>query len=200
MANYLIYPCKTMNITQRHDGTDSHTPNSSGSPADYPIDDACDDTGRSWMYCPCDEMEVVRIYGVGGDGTNTIWLRSTSEVDIPCGSDYVVIMVIHPEDDDLENLYVGQTFSRGDAMFREGKDGYATGNHFHFAAGAGDRSGNGWAKNNKGAYVNMPHEIVHLNRPKWASLPLKLCTCSAAVVHIFLMLCNTTFIHIWNKV
>lgn len=111
--NYATYPCKTMRITQGYNNTSSHTGNLTGNVKDYPIDEGCVDSGRDWMYCPCDEMEVVRIYGVGKTSDNTVWLKSTTKVDMPIGKDYLVMMVIHPEDDDLSKLKVGQKFKRG---------------------------------------------------------------------------------------
>lgn len=149
--NYLTYPTKTMNITQGYNGSYNHYLYSGGTPADYPIDEACEDSGRSYIYCPCDKMVVKNIYGVGGSGTNTIWLQSTEKVVMPSGTDYVVMLVIHPEDDDLSKISVGDTFTRGEAMFREGKDGYATGNHFHISVGKGTYTG--WTQNSNAQWV-----------------------------------------------
>ena len=153
-TNYLTYPTKVMNITQNYNGSASHYPHSHGSPADYPIDEACADSGRDYMYCPCDEMEIVRIYGVGTGGTNTIWLTSTSPVVMPYGTSVVSMMVIHPNDDTLSKLYVGQKFKRRQQMFREGNDGQATGYHFHIAIGTGTISNDGWVQNSNGKWVN----------------------------------------------
>ena len=153
MANFLIYPFKTMRITQNYNGTTSHKPHSTGNPKDYPLDEGADDGGRSWMYCDCDELEIVRITGVGTKGTNTIWLTSTKTVVFAdLTTDYATIMAIHPNDDDLSKLKVGQKFKRYDKMFREGTDG-ATGNHIHFAVGKGKITGNGWTQNSKGKWV-----------------------------------------------
>lgn len=156
--NYATYPCKKMNITQKYDGAFSHIGCSTGTPCDYPTDEACENSGRSWMYCPCDEMEVIKLYGVGiSDKTNTIWLKSTSPVKMPIGENYLVMMVIHPEDDDLSSIQVGTKFHRGDQMFREGKDGYATGYHFHISLGTGNGIiGTGWQKNSLGEWVLTP--------------------------------------------
>ena len=149
--NYLTYPCKVMNITQHHfEG--NHLSHSMGKPWDYPIDDGCSDSGRDWFYCPCDEMKVVRIYGVGASGTNTVWLQSTDKVDMPIGRAIVTIMVEHAEDEDLKGIKVGRSFKRGQKMFREGKDGGASGNHFHIAVATGKIVGNGW-RNNGNAWV-----------------------------------------------
>lgn len=154
--NYAVYPCKKMRITQKYDGTTSHLTCSTGKPYDYPTDEAADNASRAWMYCPCDEMEVYRVYGVGGSGVNTIWLKSTDKVVMPCGQDYLVMMVIHPDDDDLSKITAGNKFTRGDAMFREGKDG-AYAYHFHISVGSGNGfAGSGWAKNNLGSWVLTP--------------------------------------------
>ena len=152
-ANYLTYPMKTMNITQGYTGSYSHGNHSSGSPADYPIDDAGADSGRDYVYCPCDEMVVKHIYGVGKSGTNTIWLESTSTVTMPCGRDYVTMQVIHPNDDTLSGIQEGQKFKRGEKMFLEGNDGNATGYHAHIAVGTGKFTGTGWVQNNKSSWV-----------------------------------------------
>ena len=151
--NYLTYPCKVMKITQNYNGKTSHYPHIVGSPKDYPIDEGCADTGRDWMYCPCDEMKVVKLYGVGNRGTNTIWLQSTSKVYFADGtSNYFTMMIIHPNDDDMRKLWVGQTFTRGQTICREGIDG-ATGYHLHISGGKGKMQGGGWAQNSKGKWV-----------------------------------------------
>ncbi|MGN0539809.1 MAG: peptidoglycan-binding protein [Candidatus Fimenecus sp.] len=151
MKNYLTYLCKVINITQGYTGNYSHGPHNTGSPKDYPWDEACGDTGRSPMYCPCDEMEIKRIYT---KGTNTIWLESTSKVYFADGtSDYVTLIVTHPNDSDIMRLKVGQKFKRGKLICYEGTDGNATGNHFHFSAGKGRIKGNGWVQNSKEKWV-----------------------------------------------
>ena len=153
MKNYLTYPCETMRITQSYIGTTSHLPHTTGSPKDYPWDEGCVDGGRNYCYCPCDEMEVKRIYGIGTGGTNTLWLESTSKVIFADDTEnYCTMLITHPNDDDLKKIKVGQKFKRGDKICREGADG-ATGNHFHFSAGKGKFNGNGWVRNTKGKYI-----------------------------------------------
>lgn len=169
--NYLTYPCKTMNITQGYNGNYSHASHSQGIPWDYPIDDACSDGGREYFYCPCDEMRIAHIYGVGNSNkTNSIWLESTTKVKMPYGEDYVTIQVIHPNDDTLGKLNVGQVFRRGQTMFLEGNDGNATGYHFHISVAAGKFTGSGWVQNSRGAWVISstgkalkPEEAFYLN-------------------------------------
>lgn len=174
--NYLTYPTKNMRITQNYNGTVSHKPNSTGTPKDYPWDEGCSGTGRDWMYCPCDKMKIMRIYGVNGPGTNTIWLQSTSKVVFADGtSDYAVLLVTHPDDDDLSKLKVGQTFKRGEKICREGKDD-ATGYHFHYSAGKGKYKASGWAQNSKNAWVltlagktYKPEELFYID-PKFTKV------------------------------
>ena len=99
-------------------------------------------------------MRVAHIYGVGTGGTNTIWLESTSKVVMPCGEDYATVLVMHPNDDTLGSLKEGQTFKRGEKMFIEGDDGWATGYHFHMAVGTGKFTGTGWVQNSNSKWVN----------------------------------------------
>ena len=154
MKNYLIYPTKKMFISQSYSGNYSHNKSSEGSPKDFPIDESCGSTGRDYFYCPCDEVVIKRIYGVGQSGTNTIWMESTKKVILANNTEsYVTIMVTHPNDDTLKNIKVGDKFTRGEPMFIEGNDGNATGNHFHISVSASKYVSGGWQKNNKGAWV-----------------------------------------------
>ena len=90
MNNYLIYPFKVMRITQNYNGTTSHKPHTTGKPKDFPLDEGGKDGGRDGFYCPCDELEVVKIYGVGNKGTNTFWVQSTTPVICADGTiDYI---------------------------------------------------------------------------------------------------------------
>ena len=151
--NYLTYPCKVMRITQNYKGKTSHYPHTVGKPKDYPIDEGGKDTGRDTVYCPCDKMKVMRIYGVGTVGTNTIWLESSEKVSFADGTkDFFTMLITHPNDADLRNIKVGQTYLRGQAITKEGSDG-ATANHLHISGGKGRFRGNGWLKNTKGKWV-----------------------------------------------
>lgn len=142
-----------MNLTQGYSGAYSHSPYSSGNPASYPIDDACSSGGKDWFHCPCDEMKLVRIYGVGNGGTNTIFLESTSKVLFADGTeDYCSILVMHSDDSDLKRLKEGQLFKRKEKICQEGTDGYATGNHFHISAGKGRFKNPTWIQNSEGQW------------------------------------------------
>ena len=148
--NYLIYPCKIMRITQNYNGKTSHYPHTVGNIKDYPIDEACKDANRDWMYCPCDEMIVKKNYT---SGTNTLWLESTTKVNFADGtSDYFTMLVTHPNNDDMKNCPVGKVYKRGQKICREGIDG-ATGYHLHISGGKGKMQGSGWSRNSKGKWV-----------------------------------------------
>lgn len=154
MKNYLTYPTKKMFISQSYTGNYSHNKSSQGTPKDFPIDESCGNNERDYFYCPCDEVVIKRIYGVNQKGTNTIWMESTKKVIFANhNEDYATIMVIHPNDDTLKNIKVGDKFKRGDAMFKEGNDGNATGNHFHISVSASKYVSGGWQENNRGAWV-----------------------------------------------
>lgn len=170
MKNYLTYPTKKMYISQSYIGNYSHDKSSTGNPKDYPIDESCGGSGRDYFYCPCDEMIIRKIYGVGQSGTNTIWMESTTEVTLANNKEsFVTIMVIHPNDDTLKNIKVGDKFKRGDKMFLEGNDGNATGNHFHISVSASKYISGGWQENSKGAWVIKgnpvkPEEAFFINK------------------------------------
>lgn len=151
--NYLTYPLKVMNITQSYKGNYTHERHQKGNTKDYPIDDACGSGNNSYFYCPCDEMIVKKVYGVGLKASNTIWLESTTPVITPTFNDYVTLMIVHPEDKYLKNLYVGKRFSKNDKIFPKGKDGNATGPHFHITVGRGKFISGGWSKNNLGLWI-----------------------------------------------
>lgn len=151
--NYLTYPLKVMNITQGYNDNYTHKRHSEGNLKDYPIDDACGSGNNSYFYCPCDEMVVKKVYGVGLRASNTVWLESTTPVITPTFTDYITIMIVHPEDKDLKNVYVGRKYQRNEALFPKGADGFATGPHFHITLGRGKMSGSGWAKNNLGLWI-----------------------------------------------
>lgn len=159
---YLIYPTKKMNITQNYDGAYTHYDESHGNPKAYPIDENCGSPLRDYFYAPCDVI-VKRVYGVGASGTNTIWLESTKKVKLANGKEsYVTIRVTHPNDDTLKGIKIGQQYKQKSKIFKEGKDGRATGNHFHIEVSTCkfvDLDSNGWKKNDRGVWVTTPNAI-----------------------------------------
>ena len=167
--NYFIYPLKNMRITQSYTGTYSHTRSwlNSKDYKDYPIDDGGKDSGREGVYCPCDEMIVTAIKGIGNnDVTNTIWLVSTTKVQTPTFNDYAFMTLTHSNDSDFKNLKVGSKFKRGQLIVNEGEnDKVAT--HIHMTFGRG--SSNSWIYNSNGQIVikentKKPEEVCYLDK------------------------------------
>ncbi|MBR3553350.1 MAG: hypothetical protein IKN72_08180 [Clostridia bacterium] len=153
MTNPLTYPFAVMRITQRYDGETSHKPHMTGDPKEYALDEGGADTGRDWVLCPCNEMKVARLTGVGAKGTNALYLTSTKKVNLANGTQSVVtVQLVHPNDDDLKKFKVGQTFKRGERICREGNDG-ATAYHIHMAVGLGTIVGTGWQRNSRNKWV-----------------------------------------------
>lgn len=165
--NYFTYPKKVMNITQSYFGTYSHYEHTTGTPKDYPIDDAGVSDGHDAIYCNCDELEVIAIRGIGNkDVTNTIWLCSTTPVVTPTFTDYAFVVYIHPNDEDLNHISIGQKFKRGDIITYEGSDGNVTGPHVHIVTGRG-KSDN-WAKSSTNKWVitgntKKPEEVFFID-------------------------------------
>lgn len=153
MSNYAIYPFKNMRITQTYNGGVSHKPHNTGEPKDYPIDEGGKDTGKEACYCPCDEIIIQRVYGVGSRGVNTIFWESTTPCKLADGTtDYLCGMFTHTIDSDLKGIKAGSKFKRGQVVCKEGTDG-GVGMHLHMSFGKGKLTGNGWTCNTKGKYV-----------------------------------------------
>ena len=139
--NYLIYPLKNLRITQTYNGNTSHRRHlQNGNPIDYSIDEGgASGVNQEEIYCPCDELEVIKNYGVGNSGINTVWFKSTSPVLLANGTlDYITIEFIHSNDEDFEGgrLNKGKKFKRGDVLLHTGTDG-GFDDHAHIAVGLG---------------------------------------------------------------
>ena len=166
--NYMIYPLKYMRITCRYDegSHKGHNVNVTDY-KDYPIDDAGIDTGCDPIYCPCDEMKVVAIRGLNNPSvTNTVWLVSTSKVITPTFVDNVFMTLTHSNDSDLQNIYIGKTFKRGEIITYEGKDG-TTANHIHIVCGRG--YADTWIENSNHKWVikgdsKLPEEVFFVDK------------------------------------
>lgn len=169
IKNYMIYPLKNMRITCRYDegSHKNHNVNVKDNIVDYPIDDGGIDSGKDAIYCPCDEMRITAIRGVGNSNvTNTIWLVSTSKVVTPTFTDYVYITLTHSDDSDIRDLKIGQTFKRGEIICHEGVDGAAS-NHIHITCGRGESTT--WKQNSNGSWViygnsKKPEEVFFIDR------------------------------------
>ena len=158
MANYPVFPQKVCNVTQSWDGAYNHNLNSSGSPADYPVDIAGADGSRQAFYAPC-RMKCVKIYGqVTGvkSVANGAWFTSTEPCDFPDGTkDFLTIKFVHMENSDFgsNGIYVGRVYEKYEQIGFEGATGNATGNHLHVTAGKGQMKDTGWVKNSRGQWV-----------------------------------------------
>lgn len=85
-------------------------------------------------------------------------MRSVDKVKMPNGKTaYLYVMCEHQDNGEMAS--VGHIYKKGDKMFREGKNGNASGNHLHWSCGYSDKAhtsktmGTGWGKNSKGAWV-----------------------------------------------
>lgn len=166
--NYFVYPLKNMRITQNYNSNVSHKLHwyNSKDYKDYPIDDGGANTSREGIYCPCDEMRVTAIKGVGNKSiTNTIWLVSTTKVNTPTFNDYAFMVLTHSNDSDFKNIKVGTTFKRGQLIVKEGENvNVAT--HIHMSFGRG--TSNGWIYNSNKKLVvkgntKKPEEVCYLD-------------------------------------
>ena len=166
--NYMIYPLKNMRITCRYDEGShrGHNVDVKDGNVDYPIDDGGLDTGRDPIYCPCDEMKITAIKGVGNPNvTNTIWLVSTSDVITSTFVGTAFMTLTHSNDDDIKDLYVGKTFKRGEIICHEGTDG-ADANHIHIVCGKG--YSDTWVENSNHKWVikgdcKKPEEVFFVD-------------------------------------
>lgn len=159
------FPMETMRITQGPFGGKSHHPHNTGTPKDYPIDCAGQNTDRSAAIAPVD-MKVTAIRGVGEGTTNTIWLVSTEKVKTPTFEDKVFMTLTHWGDDDSaikKHNKVGNIIKKGQIICYEGKDG-ADGNHLHICVGRG--YSDNWVKNSTDKIVivgdnKLPEEVMY---------------------------------------
>lgn len=166
--NYMIYPMKSMRITCRYD-EGSHRGHNVGvtdNLIDYPIDDGGKDTGMDPICCPCDEMRVTAVLGVGNATTNTVCLASTTPVVTPTFTDIAYMTLTHPNDSDIKDIKVGDIYKRGDIICHEGTDG-ATSNHIHMTFGRGVSTT--IKQNSNGKFVmygdaKKPEEVLFIDR------------------------------------
>lgn len=188
MNNYMVYPLKDMRITCRYDEAShkKHNTNVVDGNIDYPIDDGGKDTGRDPIYCPCDEMKVTAIRGVGNANiTNTVWLVSTAPVITPTFTDIAYLVLTHSNDSDFMNMKVGDTFKRREIICYEGTSG-TTSNHIHLVCGRGYCDN--WRQNSNGSWImtgdnKKPEDVFFIDRSftdelwggylPWRDLPKK---------------------------
>lgn len=152
---------ETIRITQGYNDGNHHD-HAYGNPADYPIDMAGADGGKSCFFAPVD-MKVTAIKGIGSTVTNTVWLVSTEKVKTPTFIDYVFMTLTH-FDDNAMKWKVGNIIPAGDIITWEGTD-YKVANHLHVCLGRG--YSDNWEENNKGKWVikgdnKKPEEVAYI--------------------------------------
>lgn len=132
-----LFPSKYMRITQGYDeGTHKNS---------FAIDNADKDSGISNIYAPFTGI-IKKIYSTDA---NEVWLESVDKVEYPDGTvDYLTILFAHAND--VDNLFVGKLIKKGEAFYKEGTKGNASGNHCHIECGRGKFTGSGWHKNEAG--------------------------------------------------
>lgn len=131
---HLIYPLKTMNITQGTNGEYSHK----GTNA---VDDSGKDRGIDPLFAPCTMQLKARDTEVNG---NAVWFESMEPVLFADGTiNYATFLFIH---DDYIGDYApakigilpnGRIFKQGEEFGDEGTMGKATGNHAHMEVAKG---------------------------------------------------------------
>ena len=181
--NYFVYPMKYMRITQSYSGTASHKLHwyNSKNYKDYPIDDGGRDSGRDGIYCPCDEMVVTQIKGVGNN-------KITTKVKTPTFNDYAFMTLTHSNDSDFKNIRVGTKFKRGQLIVNEGTNVNVP-THIHMTFGRG--SSNNWITNSNKKIVikgntKKPEEVCYVDTDftiikntggiKWVTKPVNIGT------------------------
>ncbi len=117
---FAIYPAEDMNITQGYYDTFSHQ-----------RQNAIDLTTRSGAVFAPFTGEIVRV-DRGYSRYNTVWLESKEPVVYADGTiDYMTVVFMH--DNNVSDLYIGQTVAQGEYFYHAGVAGGATGSHVHLA-------------------------------------------------------------------
>lgn len=131
-----VFPMRYVSISQA-DGEGTHRGNFAA--------DLCGcDEGIDDFFAPF-TLRIKRIQL----GYNIVWAQSTERVRYADGSiDYMTLMVEHA--DDISTLSVGDVIAQGQAFYREGSAGNATGNHVHVEFGRGKFSGEGCHRDDYG--------------------------------------------------
>lgn len=152
---YAMFPMKALTVSQGVYSNLSHR----GVKA---LDLTGTDHGCDSVYAPF--TGVIRgIYG----SDHMVYFESLNPVVYADGTvDYMTIVFMH--DNDISDLYVGQTIKQGEKFYSEGDAGNAYGNHIHIECGKGKYTGSGGFKNSYGFWcVNdhvMPYDALFLSK------------------------------------
>jgi len=168
------FPMKWVNISQSYK-QGNHIPywrNAGKGKKEYPIDICGMDSGRDYIYAPCD-CRITMIQAKNNlNWTNKMILVSTEKVQtVKYGVTQIYFKCVHFPYANVKKygLKVGKKFKQGDIICTEGKDNHCTGNHIHFACGVG--YANKSIPNDNGKYVcngngKYPENIFFIDK-KW---------------------------------
>lgn len=139
MKEYAIYPFQTMNITQNwNQGNHINHWKQSTNYSDKPWDEAGKDINQDF-FIPQNDFIVEEVLGINSNITNSVRLKSINKLYIPYKKDpdYLYLTLTHMNEENLKQISKGQIIKKGSTILLEGKDGIATGNHFHITANLG---------------------------------------------------------------
>ena len=160
---YFTFPMETMRVIRNYDDHSSHF---TGTPKDYPFDNAGVDSNRSAIFARVD-LKVLAKRGIGSYATNTVWLQTVNPVKTPTFEDYAFMTITHWNDTDskLSQYNVGDIIPKGQIICYEGTDGVDS-NHLQICCGRGYCDD--WDENSTGAWVMIgdtkkPEEVLYID-------------------------------------
>lgn len=160
---YFTFPMETMRVIRNYDDHSSHF---TGTPKDYPFDNAGVDSNRSAIFARVD-LKVLAKRGIGSYATNTVWLQTVNPVKTPTFEDYAFMTITHWNDTDskLSQYNVGDIIPKGQIICYEGTDGVDS-NHLQICCGRGYCDD--WDENSAGAWVMIgdtkkPEEVLYID-------------------------------------
>lgn len=130
-VEYVIFPQKVINITQRANSEYSHSNLQAWDIADI-------DSEVQPIYAPC----TVKVLAKPTSNANSILYGScddqgNKEAKMTENGTLRVLTFNFTHDDDISDVEVGMIFKSGEKIGDEGKEGYATGNHSHVEVAEG---------------------------------------------------------------
>lgn len=127
------FPMETLNITNAY----GNIAKTSEHKLKIAVDAAGADGGKDTVYAPFTGY-IKKLK----DSVGTCVLESENKVQWADGTvDYMHILMYHSDNLYEYGLYVGKRIKQGEAFYREGTKGYATGNHIHLEVGKGKYPG-----------------------------------------------------------
>lgn len=129
--DYVIYPQRIINITQRANGSFSHLNLEAWDLADK--DSAIQD-----VYAPC----TVKALAKPASNANTVLFGSCDllghpkEVITEDGNKHILTFAL-THDDYIDDIEIGHVYKSGEIIYQEGKAGKTTGNHVHLEVAEG---------------------------------------------------------------